>query len=217
MINCVEVVSASTAKAVLMLRSLDSVAREHATNRGIGVVHKLVRSGNAARAVSTKCSRRSAVASFGSSTGSRRQAAPRRCPTTRGRSDPFRQASTLRSRSALGSSALGSRVARSAPHRREQDTAELGVTQKREGGPTMPVEVGRLSQERDEAVDPGELDQCIDRSIVHARGECTEGQAGSDLRAEPASPFGFVRAKARFAQVAVTKRGVERPGRNPAR
>ena len=41
MINCVEVVSASTAKAVLMLRSLDSVAREHATNRGIGIMHKL--------------------------------------------------------------------------------------------------------------------------------------------------------------------------------
>jgi hypothetical protein len=41
MINCVEVVSASTAKAVLMLRSLDAAARDHATNRGIGVVHKL--------------------------------------------------------------------------------------------------------------------------------------------------------------------------------
>jgi hypothetical protein len=42
LINCVEVVSASTAKAVLMLRSADPMARDHATNRGIGVVNTLV-------------------------------------------------------------------------------------------------------------------------------------------------------------------------------
>jgi hypothetical protein len=41
LINCVEVVSASTSKAVLMLRSSDAMAREHATNRGIGVVGTL--------------------------------------------------------------------------------------------------------------------------------------------------------------------------------
>lgn len=41
LINCVEVVSASTAKAVLMLRSGDPMARDHATNRGIGVVNTL--------------------------------------------------------------------------------------------------------------------------------------------------------------------------------
>jgi len=41
LINCVEVVSASTAKAVLMLRSADSNARDHAMNRGIGVVGSL--------------------------------------------------------------------------------------------------------------------------------------------------------------------------------
>ena len=41
LINCVEVVSASTAKAVLMLRSADSGARDHAMNRGIGVVGSL--------------------------------------------------------------------------------------------------------------------------------------------------------------------------------
>ena len=41
LINCVEVVSASTAKAVLMLRSADSGARDHAMNRGIGVVTSL--------------------------------------------------------------------------------------------------------------------------------------------------------------------------------
>jgi hypothetical protein len=41
LINCVEVVSSSTAKAVLMLRSGDAMAREHATNRGIGAVSTL--------------------------------------------------------------------------------------------------------------------------------------------------------------------------------
>jgi hypothetical protein len=38
LINCVEVVSASPTKALLMLRSDDPAARDHATNRGIGVV-----------------------------------------------------------------------------------------------------------------------------------------------------------------------------------
>jgi len=41
LINCVEVVSAGTAKALLMLRTPDAAAREHATNRGIGVVGSL--------------------------------------------------------------------------------------------------------------------------------------------------------------------------------
>jgi hypothetical protein len=36
--NCVEVVSGSTAKAVLLLRSADQVAQKHALDRGIGVV-----------------------------------------------------------------------------------------------------------------------------------------------------------------------------------
>jgi hypothetical protein len=36
--NCVDVVSASTAKAVLLLRTRDKVAEKHATDRGIGVV-----------------------------------------------------------------------------------------------------------------------------------------------------------------------------------
>jgi len=37
LLNCVEVVSSSTTKGVLMLRSEDRIARDHATNRGIGV------------------------------------------------------------------------------------------------------------------------------------------------------------------------------------
>jgi hypothetical protein len=40
-INCVEVVSAGTTKAVLMLRENDAPARAHALNRGIGVVSTL--------------------------------------------------------------------------------------------------------------------------------------------------------------------------------
>jgi hypothetical protein len=40
-INCAEVISASSTKAILMLRTEDAVAREHATNRGIGVVSTL--------------------------------------------------------------------------------------------------------------------------------------------------------------------------------
>jgi hypothetical protein len=38
LINCVEVISAAPAKALLMLRSAESAARDHASNRGIGVV-----------------------------------------------------------------------------------------------------------------------------------------------------------------------------------
>jgi hypothetical protein len=38
LINCAEVISAAPTKALLMLRSTDSAAREHASNRGIGVI-----------------------------------------------------------------------------------------------------------------------------------------------------------------------------------
>jgi hypothetical protein len=41
LINCVEVVSASTCKAILMQRVPDTAAREHASSRGIGVVTTL--------------------------------------------------------------------------------------------------------------------------------------------------------------------------------
>jgi hypothetical protein len=40
-INCVEVISGAPAKAMLMLREPDAAARDHATNRGIGVVGSL--------------------------------------------------------------------------------------------------------------------------------------------------------------------------------
>jgi len=38
LINCVEVISAAPSKALLMLRTPDNAARDHASNRGIGVV-----------------------------------------------------------------------------------------------------------------------------------------------------------------------------------
>jgi hypothetical protein len=41
LINCVEVISAAPAKALLMLRTPDAVSRDHASNRGIGVVASL--------------------------------------------------------------------------------------------------------------------------------------------------------------------------------
>jgi hypothetical protein len=40
-LNCIEVVSASPTKALLMLRSTNAATREHASNRGIGVVSSL--------------------------------------------------------------------------------------------------------------------------------------------------------------------------------
>ena len=40
-INCVEVISTASTKAILMLRSSDAAARDHASNRGIGVVSTL--------------------------------------------------------------------------------------------------------------------------------------------------------------------------------
>jgi hypothetical protein len=41
LINCVEVISAASAKAILMQRAPDAAARGHATSRGIGVVSTL--------------------------------------------------------------------------------------------------------------------------------------------------------------------------------
>jgi hypothetical protein len=41
LINCVEVVSAATTKAILMQRTANAAERDHATNRGIGVVATL--------------------------------------------------------------------------------------------------------------------------------------------------------------------------------
>jgi hypothetical protein len=41
LINCVEVISTAPSKAILMLRAADATAREHATNRGIGVVSSM--------------------------------------------------------------------------------------------------------------------------------------------------------------------------------
>lgn len=41
LINCVDVISAAPAKALLMLRTADSASREHASNRGIGVVSSM--------------------------------------------------------------------------------------------------------------------------------------------------------------------------------
>jgi hypothetical protein len=41
MLNCIEVVSGSTAKALLLLRNGDKVAEKHAIDRGIGVVTNL--------------------------------------------------------------------------------------------------------------------------------------------------------------------------------
>ena len=40
-LNCIEVVSASPSKAILMLRDANDTARRHATDRGIGVVEDL--------------------------------------------------------------------------------------------------------------------------------------------------------------------------------
>ena len=40
-LNCIEVVSASPTKALLMLRSTNAATREHASNRGVGVVSSL--------------------------------------------------------------------------------------------------------------------------------------------------------------------------------
>jgi hypothetical protein len=40
-LNCIEVICAATTKALLMLRATDDSAREHASNRGIGVVSTL--------------------------------------------------------------------------------------------------------------------------------------------------------------------------------
>ena len=147
--------------------------------------------------VSTKCSRRSAVASFGSSTGSRRQAAPRRCRKTRGRSDRFRRSSTqkslaLRSRpSDLVVARLSSKSTRAgcggtAAWRRSASAdrrCQLKSAVWRSSGMRPSTRASSING--------------VDRAIVHARGERAERQAGADLGAEPAAPFGSRSARSR--------------------
>ncbi len=41
LLNCIEVISAAATKAMLMLRATDAATRDHASNRGIGVVSSL--------------------------------------------------------------------------------------------------------------------------------------------------------------------------------
>src|SRR5205085_10503330 len=76
----------------------------------------------------------------------------------------------------------------------------------------MPVEVRGLPQHRNNAIDSRELDERVDRAIVHSRREKTERKADTDFGAEAIAPSGLVLAQARFVQIVVTQRLVERLG-----
>ncbi len=64
---------------------------------------------------------------------------------------------------------------RLSPERGEENPAELGMPEEREGGLAMPVEIGCLPQQRHEAVNAREFHERIDGAVVEARRERAKG------------------------------------------
>ena len=117
----------------------------------------------------------------------------------------------------LASSAGDCRNGRQLQREDEQDPAELRVAQQRERRLAMPVEVGGLPQHRDDAVDPGELDERVDAAIVEPRGEQPEREADADLGAEPLAPAGLGTCCSRDSRRSSIAQGlVQRLGRELA-
>ena len=80
----------------------------------------------------------------------------------------------------------------------------------------MPVEVGGLAEHGDETVDARELDDGVNRAVVHARDEGAERKADADLGTQTLPPLHLVPPQPRVAQIVGAQRVVERLGRNLA-
>src|SRR6266498_2450117 len=98
------------------------------------------------------------------------------------------------------------------PYRREQNFPELRVTEQRERGRAVPVEVRRLFEERHKTVDPCELDEGINRAVAEPGCERAELEAYPDLRTEPRAPAIFIVAEPRFAELVARERRAEHVG-----
>ena len=76
----------------------------------------------------------------------------------------------------------------------------------------MPVEIGGLLEQRDEAVDPRELDERFDGWIVEAGDDLPECESRADLRTQSATPARFVCPKIVGPQSVTAQRPVEDVG-----
>ena len=70
---------------------------------------------------------------------------------------------------------------KSTPDRSEDNAPERRVLQKRAGGGPVPVEVRRLFQQRDDAVDARQLDHLVDSAIVQPARHGAKCKAGANL------------------------------------
>ena len=88
--------------------------------------------------------------------------------------------------------------------------------QQRTCGRAVPVEVGRLLQQRDNAVDARQLDYLIDGSIAQTARDGAKSQAGPNLRPEPRPPAALVFAQISGSETIVAQGVSENLCRDPA-
>src|ERR687897_158193 len=71
----------------------------------------------------------------------------------------------------------------------------------------MPVEIRGPAQQRDDAVDSGELEERVDGAVVEPRDQRPERQAGTELRPEARLPQRLVRLERARVGSTMTQRG----------
>jgi hypothetical protein len=78
------------------------------------------------------------------------------------------------------------------------------------------MEICRLFEKRDDAIDSGKFHDAIDRSIAQSACHRTEGEASSNLGPEPGTPSPLVLAQPGSRQLIVSERGAKDLGGNTA-
>lgn len=84
---------------------------------------------------------------------------------------------------------------RGLPERCQDDPAEAWIAQQRERRLPMPVEVPRLTEQRNDPVHRRQMQERIDRRVVEAGDERAEGEPGPQLGPEPGLPLCLVGAQ----------------------
>jgi hypothetical protein len=69
------------------------------------------------------------------------------------------------------------------------------VLQQGERGLAVPIEIGGLPEHRHDAVNTGEFDERIDRTVVESRDQRAKCEADPDLGAKPLPPAVLVGAQ----------------------